>query len=206
MATRMHNCVEVVPVNLSANNTTGYLLKLSGESLVVGKETFQRVSPSVCRAPTILTLDCSAVHMTSKRRDFSCAKVFSSGPTSAIARTLPRSSGRRVAKRQPFSLMSMVLVRSATRSAFRLNVEIAIEKVKLTRFSLRRSAAVASFASWSQFVINFQILPAQPLHFNCRSLSKGRYLRWIYLPGNSQEVRPALELLLFPGAVSHNLG
>ena len=149
MATLMHNCVEVVPVNLSAHNTTGYLLKLSGESLVVGKETFQRVSPSVCRAPTILTLDCSAVHMTSKRRDFSCAKVFSPSPTSAIARTLPRSSGRRVAKRQPFSLMSMVLVRSATRSAFRLNVEIAIEKVKLTRFPLRRSAAAASFAIWS---------------------------------------------------------
>src|SRR5260370_41655256 len=102
MATRMHNCVEVVPVTLSANHTTGYLLKLFGEYLLVGKETFQRVSLSVCRAPTILTLDCSAVHMTSKRRDFSSAKFFSSSPTSAIARTLPRSSGRPVAKRQPY--------------------------------------------------------------------------------------------------------
>jgi hypothetical protein len=146
----------------------GYLLEVFGERLIVGKETFQRLSPSVCRTPTILTSDCSVVHMTSKRRSFSCAVSFSFRPTSAIARTLPRSSGRRVAKRQPYSLMSMVLVRSATRSAFRLNVEIAIEKVKLTRFSLRRSAAVVSFAIWSQLGINFQILPAQPLHPNHR--------------------------------------
>jgi len=101
MATLMHNCVEVVPVNLSANNTTGYLLKLSGKSLVVGKETFQRVSPSVCRAPTILTLDCSAVHMTSKRRDFSCAKVFSPSP--------PRG----IAKREGFVNAARVLVRDS---------------------------------------------------------------------------------------------
>jgi len=206
MAILMHNCVEVVPVSLSTENTTGYLLKLFGESLIVGNETFQRVSPSVCRAPTILTLECSAVHITSKRRDFSCAMFFSSKPTSAIARTLPRSSGRRVAKRQPFSLMSMVLVRSATRSAFRLNVEIAIEKVKLTRFSLRRSAAVASCSIWSQFVINFEILPAQPPYFNCKLLLKSRYLRSIYLTCNRQQARQALELLLFPGAVSRNLG
>ena len=135
------------------------MLELFGERLNGGKETSQRLSPSVCRSPMILTLRCSVVHITSKRSGFSCAVFLLSSPPSAIASTLPGSSGRHVAKRQPYSLMSIVLVRSVIRFPFRSKAEIAIEKVKLTRFSLRRSAAVASFSIWSQFVINFQILP-----------------------------------------------